>query len=98
MSNCPNSLPSNSFKKVYSDGLVFVKCEYCNATFEDTTTRTMREVSESMRNEVQNKAPSEEDIRWNIHLGIVVLTLFGGIIEAILWNDQSYTMLRLKIY
>lgn len=39
MNNCPNCLASSPFKKVYRDGLVFVKCEYCNTIFEDTSTR-----------------------------------------------------------
>ncbi len=64
MNNCPNCLASNPFKKVYRDGLVFVKCEFCNTIFEDTSTRKTREsreLSGSIRNEVQNKAPTETD-------------------------------------
>ena len=63
MNNCPNCLASNPFKKVYRDGLVYVKCEYCNTIFEDTLTRKKREVSERVRKEVQNKVTNEENIR-----------------------------------
>ncbi len=56
---------------------MFVKCEYCNTIFEDTSTRKMRDVSERVRKEVQNKVTNEENIRaaekfvW----GIVVLII-----------------------
>ena len=33
MNNCPNC--NNSFTKVYKDGLVLIKCEYCNTVIED---------------------------------------------------------------
>nr|WP_315059005.1 hypothetical protein [uncultured Lysinibacillus sp.] len=86
MNNCANCLASNPFKKVYRDGLVFVKCEYCNTVFEDTLTRKKREVSERVRKEVQNKVTNEENIRaaekfvW----GIVVLLIIAVIIDAML--------------
>ncbi|WNN74428.1 hypothetical protein RKS58_13585 [Lysinibacillus capsici] len=89
MNNCPNCLASNPFKKVYRDGLVFVKCEYCNTIFEDTLTRKKREVSERVRKEVQNKVTNEENIRaaekfvW----GIVVLLIIAVIIDAMLWSN-----------
>ncbi|OCX62624.1 hypothetical protein BFM98_01075 [Lysinibacillus sp. AR18-8] len=89
MNNCPNCLASNPFKKVYRDGLVFVKCEYCNSIFEDTLTRKKREVSEKVRKEVQNKVTNEENIRaaekfvW----GIVVLLIIAVIIDAMLWSN-----------
>ncbi|WP_342556713.1 hypothetical protein [Lysinibacillus sp. FSL P4-0201] len=89
MNNCPNCLASNPFKKVYRDGLVFVKCEYCNSIFEDTLTRKKREVSEKVQKEVQNKVTNEENIRaaekfvW----GIVVLLIIAVIIDAMLWSN-----------
>ncbi|AUS87131.1 hypothetical protein AB0Y38_02810 [Lysinibacillus capsici] len=89
MNNCPNCLASNPFKKVYRDGLVFVKCEYCNTIFEDTLTRKKREVSERVRKEVQNKVTNEENIRaaekfvW----GIVVLLIIAVIIDAMLLSN-----------
>lgn len=89
MNNCPNCLASNPFKKVYRDGLVFVKCEYCNTIFEDTLTRKKREVSERVRKEVQNKVTNEENVRaaekfvW----GIVVLLIIAVIIDAMLWSN-----------
>ncbi|ACA40646.1 hypothetical protein ACE1MS_12555 [Lysinibacillus sp. fkY74-1] len=61
MNNCPNCLANTPFKKVYRDGLVFVKCEYCNTIFEDkTTTKKTREVSERIRNEIQNDVQNEK--------------------------------------
>lgn len=89
MNNCPNCLASNPFKKVYRDGLVFVKCEYCNTIFEDTLTRKKREVSERVRKEVQNKVTNEENVRaaekfvW----GIVVLLIIAVIIDAMLLSN-----------
>ena len=89
MNNCPNCLASSPFKKVYRDGLVFVKCEYCYTIFEDTSTRKMRDASERVRKEVQNKVTNEENIRaaekfvW----GIVVLIIICVIIDAMLWSN-----------
>ncbi|MFF6014528.1 hypothetical protein [Lysinibacillus fusiformis] len=92
MNNCPNCLASNPFKKVYRDGLVFVKCEFCNTIFEDTSTRKTREsreLSGSIRNQVQNKAPTETDFRligmfiWFV----IILGISVSIIDAIFWSD-----------
>ncbi len=80
MNNCPNCLASNSFKKVYKDGLVFVKCEYCNTIFEDNSTRKTREVSERVRNEVQNKASNETDF---LSLGMFTLMKKIAIVVAL---------------
>ncbi|QDZ98990.1 hypothetical protein D0439_10255 [Lysinibacillus fusiformis] len=91
MNNCPNCLASNPFKKVYRDGLVFVKCEFCNTIFEDTSTRKAREseLSGSIRNEVQNKAPDEKDFL-SFGMFIFIITILGisvSIIDAIFWSD-----------
>ncbi|MDC6267022.1 hypothetical protein [Lysinibacillus fusiformis] len=80
MNNCPNCLASNPFKKVYKDGLVFVKCEYCNTIFEDTSTKKSREVSERVRNEVQNKASNETDF---LSLGMFTLMKKIAIVVAL---------------
>ncbi|KAB0444011.1 hypothetical protein CH314_10470 [Lysinibacillus fusiformis] len=80
MNNCPNCLASNPFKKVYKDGLVFVKCEYCNTIFEDTSTKKSREVSERVRNEVQNKASNETD---SLSLGMFTLMKKIAIVVAL---------------
>jgi len=80
MNNCPNCLASNPFKKVYKDGLVFVKCEYCNTIFEDTSTKKSRVVSERVRNEVQNKASNETDF---LSLGMFTLMKKIAIVVAL---------------
>ncbi|WP_336636720.1 hypothetical protein [Lysinibacillus fusiformis] len=81
MNNCPNCLANNPFQKVNKDGLVFVKCEYCNTIFEDTsTTRKSREVSERIRNEVQNKAPNETDC---LSFGMFILMKKIAIVVAL---------------
>ncbi|MGE7794458.1 hypothetical protein [Lysinibacillus fusiformis] len=80
MNNCPNCLASNPFNKVYKDGLVFVKCEYCNTIFEDNSTRKTREVSERVRNEVQNKASNETDF---LSLGMFTLMKKIAIVVAL---------------
>ncbi len=76
MNNCPNCLASNPFKKVYRDGLVFVKCEYCNTIFEDTSTRKTREVSERVRNEVQNDVQKEKSSGKALAIGIGLMILY----------------------
>ncbi|AJK87603.1 MULTISPECIES: hypothetical protein [Lysinibacillus] len=80
MNNCPNCLASNPFKKVYKDGLVIVKCEYCNTIFEDTSTKKSRVVSERVRNEVQNKASNETDF---LSLGMFTLMKKIAIVVAL---------------
>ncbi|EAZ85699.1 hypothetical protein MKX57_13210 [Lysinibacillus sp. FSL M8-0216] len=76
MNKCPNCLASNPFKKVYRDGLVFVKCEYCNTIFEDTSTRKTREVSERVRNEVQNDVQKEKSSGKALAIGIGLMILY----------------------
>lgn len=76
MNNCPNCLASNPFKKVYRDGLVFVKCEYCNTIFEDITKRKTREVSERVRNEVQNDVQKEKFSGKALAIGIGLMILY----------------------
>lgn len=76
MNNCPNCLASNPFKKVYRDGLVFVKCEYCNTIFEDIPKRKTREVSEIVRNEVQNDVQKEKSSGKALAIGIGLMILY----------------------
>ncbi|MFJ3386353.1 hypothetical protein [Lysinibacillus sp. NPDC086135] len=49
MSNCPNCLASNPFKKVDRDGAVIEICEYCNTIKEE-------ECEEYPKKQVQNKS------------------------------------------
>ncbi len=86
MSNCPNCLASNPFKKVYRDGLVFVECEYCNTIFEDTTTRAEREERARLQNEVQNKIQKEQDTAFSkkVVWGLFALIIFAYFVDAIL--------------
>ncbi len=76
MNNCPNCLASNPFNKVYKDGLVFVKCEYCNTIFEDTSTKKSRVVSERVRNEVQNDVQKEKSSGKALAIGIGLMILY----------------------
>ena len=77
MNNCPNCLANNPFRKVYRDGLVFLKCEYCNTIIENTTTtRRTREVSEKVRNEVQNDVQKEKSSGKVLAIGIGLMILY----------------------
>ncbi|WP_445479867.1 hypothetical protein ACULLL_06425 [Lysinibacillus irui] len=77
MNNCPNCLANNPFQKVYRDGLVFLKCEYCNTIIENTTTtRRTREVSERLRNEVQNDVQKEKSSGKVLAIGIGLMILY----------------------
>ncbi|WP_036148670.1 hypothetical protein [Lysinibacillus fusiformis] len=68
------------------DGHIEVNIVIRYTIFEDTTTKKAREVSERVRNEVQNKAKNEENIRAAEFFvgGMVVLIIVGDIIEAML--------------
>ena len=52
MSNCPNCLAINPFKKVHRDGAEIEICEYCNTIKEE-------EREEYTENQVQNKNDSD---------------------------------------
>ncbi|WP_338651559.1 hypothetical protein [Lysinibacillus sp. Y5S-8] len=54
MNNCPNCLANNSFTKVYEDGLVLIRCEYCNTVIEDKTIP-----KEIVKSEVQDEFENE---------------------------------------
>ncbi|MFJ3386676.1 MULTISPECIES: hypothetical protein [unclassified Lysinibacillus] len=67
MSNCPNCLAINPFKKVHRDGAEIEICEYCNTIKEE-------EREEYTENQVQNK--EDADPIFTVAIGYFAGVLF----------------------
>ncbi|WP_336636716.1 hypothetical protein [Lysinibacillus fusiformis] len=73
MNKCPNCLASNPLKKVYKDGLVLKKCEYCNTIVEDTT---QKEVTVRVQNEIQNDGNNSDSSRKALAIATALMIIY----------------------
>ncbi|MGE8035978.1 hypothetical protein B1B04_05505 [Lysinibacillus sp. KCTC 33748] len=69
MSNCPNCLAINPFKKVHRDGAVIEICEYCNTINEE-------EYEEYTKKQIQNKEGADPIVTFGLIVAVVILVIW----------------------